>query len=311
MVRESRASLARHAGSLFAAALCVCSLPPTWANALTPSGTAVAVVQATSASGPGGSRTLAPAKPVFSGDRINTGGSGEAQIVFADDTRLVVGPNSSIVIDKYVYDPGGSRSQVSMQLARGAFRFISGRGSKRSFQIATPTATLGVRGTAFDVGVGGRVGTGVAVFDGSVRICSRRTGECTIVNRGCNIAVITPDGRVGTPSNQADKAALIRAAFPLIGRQDRYRGDFRVDTRGCGRSSLSPDQDVRRINLSPAGGGVNNPPGGGGPGGGGNNAPGASGNTKGGSKSASSSANSRARSNPGKSGESNAGGKNR
>ena len=182
----------------------------TTVEALTPSGKAVAVVQSTSASGPGGSRTLAAAKPVYSGDRINTSSRGEAQIVFADDTRLVVGPNSSIVIDKYVYNPGASGAQVSMQLAKGAFRFISGRGSKRNFRITTPSATLGIRGTAFDVGVGGRIGTGVAVFDGSVRFCSRRSGECAMVRQGCNIAVVTPNGGVGTPRNQADKAAMIR-----------------------------------------------------------------------------------------------------
>lgn len=246
---------------LFVMTAALLALPP-GAQALTPSGKAVAVVQATSASGPGGSRTLAAAKPVYSGDRIKTSGGGEAQIVFADNTRLVVGPNSSIVIDKYVYRGGGSGAQVSMQLARGAFRFISGSGSKRDFRITTPTATLGIRGTAFDVGVGGRIGTGVAVFDGSVRVCSRRSGQCAVVNRGCNIAVVTPNGGIGAPQSQADKAAMIRAAFPLIGRQGRYRGEFRVNTRGCGAlTPRLPDRDVRQINLSPAGGGViNNPP---------------------------------------------------
>lgn len=235
---------------------------PVAVNGLTPSGKAVAVVQATSASGPGGSRTLTAAKPVYSGDRIKTGGSGQAQIVFADNTRLVVGPNSSIVIDKYVYNPGSSGAQVSMQLAKGAFRFISGRGSDRNVRITTPSATLGIRGTAFDVGVGGKIGTGVAVFDGSVRVCSRRTGKCAIVNQGCNIAVVTPKGSIGGPHGQADKAAIIRAAFPLIGRQNRFRGEFRVNTRGCGALSL-PRGGLRNINLSPPQGGVVNPPDGG------------------------------------------------
>lgn len=245
------------------------------AHALTPSGKAVAVIQATSASGPGGSRTLAAAKPVYSGDRIKTGGSGEAQIVFGDNTRLVVGPNSSIVIDKYVYNPGGSGAQVSMQLAKGAFRFISGRGSKRNFRITTPSATLGIRGTAFDVAVGGRIGTGLLVFDGSVRMCSRRNGQCTIVNRGCNAAVVTNDGNLGSPSSRADRAAMIRASFPLVPGQRRLRSEFRVDTRSCGSLSIpAPRGGVRQINLSPAGGGViNDPPDN--PGGGGG-APGAS-----------------------------------
>jgi hypothetical protein len=293
-------------GGAFVFGLSALVLLPRVPEALTPSGKTVTVIQATSASGPGGSRTLAAAKPVYSGDQIKTGGSGEAQIVFADNTRLVVGPNSSIVIDKYVYNAGGSGAQVSMQLARGAFRFISGSGSKQNFRITTPSATLGIRGTAFDVGVGGRIGTGVAVFDGSVRVCSRRTGECAIVNRGCNIAVVSPDGGIGAPRGQADKAAMIRAAFPLIGRQNRYRGEFRVSTRGCGSLSVPPG-GVRNINLSPAGGGViNEPPGGGGL------SPGAS-NPTGRSGSSNSNASETATSGTGKerSSRSNAGGKNK
>ena len=70
-----------------------------------PSGQALAVVQSTSASGPGGKRVLAATKPVFSGDRITTGKSGEVQIRFEDNTRLVVGPNSSVLIDKFVFNP--------------------------------------------------------------------------------------------------------------------------------------------------------------------------------------------------------------
>lgn len=280
------------------------------AHALTPSGQAVAVIQATSASGPGGSRTLAASKPVYSGDRINTGGSGEAQIVFADNTRLVVGPNSSIVIDKYVYNPG-SGAQVSMQLAKGAFRFISGSGSKRDFRITTPSATLGIRGTAFDVAVGGRIGTGLLVFDGSVRMCSRRNSQCTIVNRGCNAAVVTNDGNIGSPNTRADRAAMIRASFPLVPGQRQLRSEFRVDTRSCGAlntpAPVGPG-GVRQINLAPAGGGViNEPPEEQENPGNARGAPGAS-NPTGKTESANSNASSTARSSPGNSGNSNAGG---
>ena len=300
-----------------ASILCACvgALPllSAGAHALTPSGEAVAVVQSTSASGPGGSRTLAASKPVYSGDRIETGGRGTAQIIFADNTRFVVGPNSSVVIDKYVYNASNSGTQVSIQLARGAFRFISGSGSKRDFRIATPSATLGIRGTAFDVAVGGRLGTGLLVFDGSVRMCNRSNGQCTVVNRGCNAAVVTSNGNLGTPNSSADRAALIQAAFPLARRQDGLQSMFRVDTRSCGLTIAPPNGGVRQINLSPAQGGVinrppDNPPGVPDNQGGGLGAPGAS-NPNGRPGSANSNASERARSNPGNSGNSNAGGK--
>jgi hypothetical protein len=279
-------------------------------EALSPSGEALAVVQATSATGPGGSRTLAPAKPIYSGDRIKTGNVGEAQIRFLDNTKLVVGPNSSIVIDKFVFNPDKTLAGVSLQMTKGAFRFITGTGPKKAYTITTPTATLGIRGTKFDVAVGGKLGTGILVFDGAVRMCNRATGRCTTIDRGCGAAVASPDGSLASPRTAADRVALIKAAFPLALKQKSLRTDFKVSTRDCGLTSTAPGLKTpfREINFSPLGPAPGPGPAPGNPPGGTNN-PGASGNTNGGNQSGSSNASSNARSAPGKSASSNAGGR--
>ena len=114
-----------------AAACAICMVAMQSASALSPSGEVMAVIQATSASGPGGARTLSTTGPVYSGDRIKTGKAGEAQIRFIDDTRLVVGASSSIVIDKYVFNPDKTVAQVGLQFTKGTLRFITGSGPKR------------------------------------------------------------------------------------------------------------------------------------------------------------------------------------
>ena len=119
--------------------------------AQSPSGKAVAVVQATNATGPGGSRVLMPEKPVYSGDRINTGPIGEAQIRFRDGTRLVVGKNSSLLIDRFVFNEDGTAKKVGINFVKGAFRFISGSGNKQAYALRTPNATLAIRGTMMDI----------------------------------------------------------------------------------------------------------------------------------------------------------------
>jgi hypothetical protein len=296
--------------------LCVVMAPlavATPSRALSPSGEALAVIQATSVTGPGGSRTLSAAKPIYSGDRIKTGTIGEAQIRFLDDTKLVVGPNSSMVIDKFVFNPDKTLAGVTMQMTKGAFRFITGTGPKKAYTIQTPTATLGIRGTKFDVAVGGKFGTGILVFDGAVRMCNRVTGRCTTIDRGCGAAVAAPDGSLASPRSSADRVALIKAAFPLALKQGSLRSDFRVSTRECGLASTPPGlkaPSFREINFSPIGPGPTPGPG---PGPsdppGGNDNPGASGNTNGGSHSGSSNASNNARSDPGNSGNSSAGGK--
>ena len=86
------------------------------------------------------------AKPIFSGDRITTDEIGNAQIKFRDDTKLVVGPNSTLVIDAFVFNKDDTARQVSISALKGAFRFISGKSPKDVYRITTPTATIGVRG---------------------------------------------------------------------------------------------------------------------------------------------------------------------
>src|SRR5579872_2275402 len=87
---------------------------------------------------------------VFAGERVNTSDGASTVLRFSDQTQLQVGADSSLVLDSFVYDPGGNAVSGSIKVAKGAFRYISGWASNdRGVQIATPTATLLIRGTKF------------------------------------------------------------------------------------------------------------------------------------------------------------------
>lgn len=208
-----------------------------------PSGTAVAVVQASEAIGAAGTRMLVARGPVYMGDTIRTGASGEAQIQLADDTRLVVGPNSLLVVDAFVFDRRGKAKQVALNAVRGAFRFITGGSRKSAYKIVTPTATIGVRGTEFDFSVdrGGQLN--FALFEGQARICSRG-GRCTVLSGACSVAVIPRSGAVRRLPAGNQRTGLLRTKFPYIASQRRLNRMFRVDTSSCG---------VRRANILPDG----------------------------------------------------------
>jgi hypothetical protein len=111
-----------------------------------PSGVVLAVVQKSEADGNTGRRVLLVEAPVFSGDKIITGPTGEAQVKFRDETKLVVGPNSTMVIDAFVFSDQNTARQISINAVKGAFRFITGKSPKDVYSITTPTATIGVRG---------------------------------------------------------------------------------------------------------------------------------------------------------------------
>lgn len=91
---------------------------------------------------------------IYTGCVIDTENESAVQITFADGSKLTVGENAHIVVDKYVYDPNGGSGHQAITLAKGAFRFLSGAIPKENVRLKTPTVTIGIRGTEimFDVG---------------------------------------------------------------------------------------------------------------------------------------------------------------
>jgi hypothetical protein len=80
-------------------------------------------------------------------ERIVAGENGLAQLMLLDQTTLTVGPNSEVVLDRFVYDPDADAGEVALTLTRGAMRFIGGRISKSSdATIRTPGGLIGLRG---------------------------------------------------------------------------------------------------------------------------------------------------------------------
>jgi len=111
-----------------------------------PDGVVVAVVQQAQIDAKTGKKTLMPANPIYSGDKVVTDQIGEAQIKFRDNTKLVIGPNSMMIIDAFVFNKDDSARKVSINAVKGAFRFISGNSPKDAYTITTPTSTIGIRG---------------------------------------------------------------------------------------------------------------------------------------------------------------------
>ncbi|MGN6486370.1 MAG: FecR family protein [Devosia sp.] len=98
-------------------------------------------------------RTISLGDSVVFNQRIQTGGSGLVQVLLADGTTFMVGPNSDLVIDSFVYDPNAGTAQVTASFTKGVLRFIGGQTSKspNGVTINTPVGTMGIRGAMVDV----------------------------------------------------------------------------------------------------------------------------------------------------------------
>jgi FecR protein len=98
-------------------------------------------------------RQLKLADDIYHNELIETGDGSATEVVFVDETKLALGPNSSIVLDKFVYDPRPDQSSFVATATKGVFRFVTGNLPKSSYTIHTPTATIGIRGTIFSLAV--------------------------------------------------------------------------------------------------------------------------------------------------------------
>lgn len=80
-----------------------------------------------------------------------------SKITFKDDTKVNVTENSRLLIDDFVFDPNKSDAgKLTMKVAMGTVRYASGqiaKGNPQNVDIKTPTATIAVRGTDFNMTV--------------------------------------------------------------------------------------------------------------------------------------------------------------
>src|SRR5689334_18204489 len=90
-------------------------------------GTATAVNPLSESTPPGGATDkLTVGARVMHNERIHTSPSGSAQLLFLDKSSLSVAPNTSLVIDQFVYDPAANKGHMLTRLTSGAVQYIGG-----------------------------------------------------------------------------------------------------------------------------------------------------------------------------------------
>jgi hypothetical protein len=88
-------------------------------------------------------------------DAVQTGVKSQLQVLLLDKSIFTVGANARLVIDKFVYDPNRGSRTLGATVAKGAFRFMSGKPDRGTgSQIRTPVASIGIRGTIIEGVVG-------------------------------------------------------------------------------------------------------------------------------------------------------------
>ncbi|WP_422102718.1 FecR family protein [Vreelandella sp.] len=212
-------------------------------------GVTAAVNQQAQGQPPGGDvRTIALGDNIVLDERIDTSDQGLVQLLLADGTAFTIGPNSSLTIDRFVYDPQAGTAEVAASLGRGVFRFVGGRTSKTpgGVSLDTPVGTVGIRGAVADLdfspleaGLEARIGL---VFGDEITLSGHQRRE-RLYTAGYSIEV-SRDGQSRVVTTPPDAATRIQSV--LAGRPGSSGGATRAPTNDSVAQSELPTVNSER-----------------------------------------------------------------
>lgn len=167
-------------------ALCASNIP---AMAEQKIGAAASIEKDVQGASAGRSMKLKAGDEVYFDEVLTTAAASRGKFTFDDRTNLQMGPSSRVRLDSFVY---AGNNGVAFNAAKGAFRFVSAPGHK-AYEVRTPTATIGVRGTSFGVrAASGR--TDAVLYDGAIEVCQASGTNCRTLEAPCTTVTVTDSG---------------------------------------------------------------------------------------------------------------------
>ena len=156
---------------------------------------------------------------------------------------------SRVTLDQFVYVGEANGQKMAVNLAKGVFRFTTGKLDKNAYIISTPSAAIGVRGTVLDIGVQ-KAQSKVTLVEGQALVCPRRPGTTFAQQiRNCTRAAGGPGGPrcECVDLNNAGQTALVkRSGGTNSGELDVHAGQFRRELRRRRRALLGQHLCIRR-----------------------------------------------------------------
>lgn len=175
--------------------------------------------------------------PVNTTDVLHTDATGRAQILFADDSSVSLGSNTSLALEEVVAE--GKNPVFKARLGQGMARFITGKIVEQNpdgFAVVTPEATVGIRGTIF----------AVSTNDGKTTVYVMNTTRQVLVNGilvPSGYKITLPDG-MPEPMTPADlnQASEATAARKTQDQTDGAASDDNLDLADAGGNTVfDPD----------------------------------------------------------------------
>jgi hypothetical protein len=175
---------------------------------------------------------------VQEGDTVIAGTDSRAKIVMVDKNVLNISPDTKIAIEKYQFDQAKDNKNVSLNVLYGKVRSTVNQkydGEKNSFNIKTPSAVAGVRGTDFVTGFNPVTSaTKIVTFEGQVMTGSGMDKSGRIMNA---VAVNPGQFTVATPgAPPAPPASVPKAELASMNNETKADSPANSDNKGSSRA---------------------------------------------------------------------------
>ena len=228
-------------------ALCVLFAASAFAQSETQIGVTAAVnPEATGTPPVSDTRVLQVGTDMVADERVTTTASGQVQMLFLDESALTIGPNSDVVLDRFVYDPDTKTGELVLAATKGVFRLVGGKISKQTpVVLETPTATIGIRGGIAIIKVDENPGTEATFLFGD---------GMTVTSGGETVEVTRPGYTVFVPeAGQPPSAPVPATQAQLSDAVNALEGESEPAGEESEGADVPRDSDVAASGLGEAG----------------------------------------------------------
>ncbi len=132
---------------------------------------------------------------------LETDSIGRAALLLVDGTSFSIGPNSSVTLDKFIYNPETAEGSLEVS-SRGLLRLVGGKVTKkRPALIRTNSATVGIRGGITIVQTQGLSTSAAFVYGDELTMTPNQnsSGATSLTENGFVVTVENPSAEVGDP----------------------------------------------------------------------------------------------------------------
>jgi len=130
---------------------------------------------------------------VYAGETVETAGNAGGVLVFRDDSRMTLGAGTLFKIDTFVFDAKNpAEGKFLLSLIRGSLRALTGligKADHNNVRYATPTATVGVRGTGLDLDCGSGASCSIFTWLGTIEVTPNGQTALQVLEAGQGLLI--------------------------------------------------------------------------------------------------------------------------